>query len=397
MADNLNYDVANSSCKNNSADSCAKYGRRYMWSGAMDSVGIFSTNGLGCGNGLTCSPDYPVRGICPLGWHLPNLSERDSLIEWLREMGTQADDLGTLLHFERDVYFWTSEEKDDNSARYMMAGKDYFCALESCTSNKDAVRSVRCVKGKNAEQDLSKFSSSSSSVQSSSSSSSLSSGIRYFSEGEMTDERDGQVYKTFTMEVRFSGSPITPRQTWMVEYLRYAYLQPTAELDSSSFCMDNKPEYCGKYGRMYLWSAAVDSAALFSDDAKGCGYFEMRAEWLRCPNESGKYVRGVCPKGWHVPIFSEYREMYRYLADSPEVDGYSPVVPDAVYYDSEFKLFASSSATWWLSSDVGYDEAYASGYYPFDMCEGCDSISRVVYRSSKRNALPVLCVEDIPD
>lgn len=56
-------------------DNCTIYGRYYTWAAAMDSAGIFSTNGKDCGNNKTCSPIYPVRGICPEGWHLPDTSE----------------------------------------------------------------------------------------------------------------------------------------------------------------------------------------------------------------------------------------------------------------------------------------------------------------------------------
>lgn len=53
-------------------------------------------------------------------------------------------------------------------------------------------------------------------------------------------------------------------QVWMAENLNYAYLQPTDSLDSSSFCYNDSLEYCEKYGRLYTWAAAVDSALLKS-------------------------------------------------------------------------------------------------------------------------------------
>jgi uncharacterized protein (TIGR02145 family)/uncharacterized repeat protein (TIGR02543 family) len=49
MAENLNCNVGNSECYNNSADSCAKYGRLYDWPDAMKA--------------------------CPAGWHLPSDAE----------------------------------------------------------------------------------------------------------------------------------------------------------------------------------------------------------------------------------------------------------------------------------------------------------------------------------
>jgi uncharacterized protein (TIGR02145 family) len=79
MAENLNYETANSYCYNNNASNCTKYGRLYTWAAAMDSVGSWSANGKGCGYGKTCSPTYPVRGVCPEGWHLPSYDEWNAL------------------------------------------------------------------------------------------------------------------------------------------------------------------------------------------------------------------------------------------------------------------------------------------------------------------------------
>ena len=92
MAQNLNYaytDVpykngdytsdSTSWCYNDDASNCSKYGRLYTWAAAMDSVGTWSTNGKGCGYNKTCSPTYPVRGVCPKGWHLPTEEEFETL------------------------------------------------------------------------------------------------------------------------------------------------------------------------------------------------------------------------------------------------------------------------------------------------------------------------------
>ena len=72
MAENLNLETDYSYCYNDSAEYCGKYGRLYTWAAAMDSVGTWSTNGKGCGYGNVCSATYPVRGVCPEGWHLPS-------------------------------------------------------------------------------------------------------------------------------------------------------------------------------------------------------------------------------------------------------------------------------------------------------------------------------------
>ena len=79
MAENLNFEMDNSYCYNDSAEYCDKYGRLYTWAAAMDSAGTWSTNGKGCGYGKGCSPTYPVRGVCPEGWHLPTQTEWNTL------------------------------------------------------------------------------------------------------------------------------------------------------------------------------------------------------------------------------------------------------------------------------------------------------------------------------
>jgi Fibrobacter succinogenes major domain (Fib_succ_major). len=80
MAENLNFEVPNSYCYKNSADSCTKYGHLYMWSAAMDSAGTFSPYGIGCGMGKPCTPQYPVQGVCPKKWHLPSAEEWETLL-----------------------------------------------------------------------------------------------------------------------------------------------------------------------------------------------------------------------------------------------------------------------------------------------------------------------------
>ena len=88
MAQNLNYETANSYCYKDSAKYCAKYGRLYTWAAAMDSAGTLSTNGKGCGDGTTCSPTYPLRGVCPSGWHLPTVDEFTTLVTTVGGMST---------------------------------------------------------------------------------------------------------------------------------------------------------------------------------------------------------------------------------------------------------------------------------------------------------------------
>lgn len=83
MAENLNYEVEGSYCNEDNPVYCDKYGRFYTWAAAMDSAGKFSSNGEGCGNGKICAPTYPVRGVCPKGWHFPSSGEWGTLLSAL--------------------------------------------------------------------------------------------------------------------------------------------------------------------------------------------------------------------------------------------------------------------------------------------------------------------------
>lgn len=116
-----------------------------------------------------------------------------------------------------------------------------------------------------------------------------------FVDGWMVDPRDKQLYKTVTIG----------NQIWMAENLNYAYTEPTKDngLDSSSFCFNNEPDNCAKYGRLYLWSAVMDSAGVLpGNTANGCG---KGSDCL----VSG-IVRGVCPMGWHLPDSTEWETLF---------------------------------------------------------------------------------------
>ncbi len=122
--------------------------------------------------------------------------------------------------------------------------------------------------------------------------------------GEFTDSRDGQVYKTVTIGT----------QTWMAENLNYAYTGVKYKYisytsDSTSWCYENKASNCDKYGRLYTWSAVMDSAAQFNVNAgTKCGYGKT------CTPNSPH--RGICPEGWHVPTDEEYSTLYTYIGGS---------------------------------------------------------------------------------
>ena len=129
--------------------------------------------------------------------------------------------------------------------------------------------------------------------------------------GEFIDERDGQVYKTVVICDREYGENC---RIWMAQNLNYAYTGVPYKYsadnriyvsDSTSWCYENDSFNCDKYGRLYTWSAAMDSAAQFSENAgTECGYMRSCT-----PNN---LHRGICPDGWHVPTDAEYDTLFFY-------------------------------------------------------------------------------------
>ena len=180
MAENLDYSDSTSYpsmqgrnwCYRNSLDSCSKYGRLYTWSAAMDSVGTFCTNGKGCGYGKTCSPTYPVRGICPSEWHLPSKAEIETLFTivgiqqagkmlkstsgWRPSKGNGEDAFGFSAlpagQFEDNNFymvgsegnFWSSTERYDEVYRVRLYNYTDRADLE--TAYKSYGQPVRCIK-----------------------------------------------------------------------------------------------------------------------------------------------------------------------------------------------------------------------------------------------------------
>ena len=174
MAQNLNYETVNSYCYSDNASNCTKYGRLYTWAAAMDSVGSWSANGKGCGYGKTCSPTYPVRGVCPEGWHLPTQTEWNTLFTAVGGQSTAGKmlkstsgwngsgngtdaysfsalpaggryDDGNFYGEGSSAYFWGSSEYDSDYAfrMYLYYGRG-LADLDS--RDKDYGLSVRCVK-----------------------------------------------------------------------------------------------------------------------------------------------------------------------------------------------------------------------------------------------------------
>lgn len=298
MAENLDFDYnvgsAKSYCYEDKPENCQKYGRLYTWSAAMDSAALFSTGGQGCGKGKNCTTVEDVRGVCPEGWALPTIEDWTDLFKALggqavageklksnqgwNNNGDGTDDIsftaipagnedcfgtGQYYNMGDHAFFWSSSENSDLFAYQMYLGSYYKNSWLESRFSKSCGYSVRCIKIKsNARPRVTSASGT----------------------GSITDYRDGKTYKTVNIG----------NQTWMAENLNYDYNVGSAK----SYCYNNKQSNCEDYGRLYTWAAAIDSAALFSKSAKGCGIGDDKC-WMMPP------IQGVCPEGWHVPTSAE--------------------------------------------------------------------------------------------
>lgn len=168
MAENLRYKIDSSWWYKESADSGAKYGLLYSWSGAMNLHD--SCDWVSCGNQVKATH----QGICPSGWHIPSLDDWRILEKalgspneaqeklkstenwWDGQNGTNSvgfnaqpggerAGVGSFFYVNDIAKFWSTKE-------YSFGSSWFFCLYaESSTDlrgtyNKNNGYSIRCLK-----------------------------------------------------------------------------------------------------------------------------------------------------------------------------------------------------------------------------------------------------------
>jgi len=411
MAQNLNYETKNSYCYNDSTTYCKKYGRLYTWAAAMDSVKI------GCGNGLMCSPAYPVQGVCPDGWHLPSDVEWNEMLviagggyitlagEALKSQGgwpsneNTTDALGfsavpvgyknyegVFKNMNKYVDFWSSTDIEDGYAYVLMLRSEYDEAHLEYGGKDDAV-AVRCVRNEPVASSISLLCSEEREScetfdWSISKEKYLNSNIEY---GSFVDSRDGQVYKT----VKISN------QVWMAQNLNYADSVKTPSLKGRSWCYGDQSEKCKVAGRLYTWSAAIDSVQLAARD---CGYGH------ECAIPS--VVQGICPEGWHLPNKSELftlsataesngtggsalKSQIGWYNNSRNTDTYGfSAIPVGYRSHTGKYLEAGGYMHFWADDEEDAESSYATS-----LTYTLNSI-RILYGNNKNDGLSVRCIKN---
>ncbi|SHM88984.1 fibrobacter succinogenes major paralogous domain-containing protein [Fibrobacter sp. UWB7] len=351
MAENLNYETEKSYCYNDSTEYCAMYGRFYEWNAAMRA--------------------------CPEGWHLPLLEEFKTLVDalgdsamagsklkstsgWLNDLNGTDDygftvlpiggksASGKYINKEWLADFWSSTESAVEFAYVMHLGAYFNTAPLDMDEGKYNAFSVRCLQGEN--DSLRSYIL----VEDSAVAACKTESTDDCEYGKLTDERNGQEYKTVKIG----------KQVWMAENLNY-------ETDES-YCYNDSAEYCTKYGRLYTWSAALNA----------------------------------CPTGWHLPSQNEGMTLYYSVGGRDtaakmlkSVNGWND---DGTGTDSfgfsalpvgdrdEFNDYENEGrfAGFWTSTEV--NERYAAHIHLFYM----DDDAALSTTFNKRYAYAVRCVKD---
>ena len=112
--------------------------------------------------------------------------------------------------------------------------------------------------------------------------------------GQIVDWRNRRLYNTVSI-AKYIGGPYY-RRTWMAENMDFDY-RVNGEIYGTSCYNDSCDKY-GKYGRLYTWAAAMDSAGLYSADGIDCGKGTL------C--NTSTFVSGICPEGWSIPSVAEW-------------------------------------------------------------------------------------------
>ncbi|HSQ40772.1 MAG TPA: FISUMP domain-containing protein [Fibrobacteraceae bacterium] len=169
------------------------------------------------------------------------------------------------------------------------------------------------------------LSSSSSPVSSSSSISKdwFNSSISY---GTMTDERDGQTYRTV----------IIGTQMWMAENLNYGtMIQGSVEQNNDSlverFCYNDSEYYCGIYGGLYQWAEVMGIASQYNS-----------SRWAGADTTNRQ---GICPQGWHIPTTTEWGTLVSFV----EANNNSGEAGTSLKANSSLWLGISNTDDWGLS------------------------------------------------
>ena len=381
----------------------------------MDSAGVFSTDGIGCGNECLCEPISPVRGICPKGWHLPSESEFKTLLNYVgydvaakklksserwpnlangtNNYGFSALPAGEYVlgfkfdNIEKRTFFWIAEEDHGSWGKILEIDYDYDNALLTRTFKNSAV-SIRCLKDtiissssfkttliKSSSSSLNKNDSSSSGERSSSS-------IRQSSSSIVTKNSSSSSLKQSSSSMIPSSSSYikvieepssSSMEDWNWNIPTEARFNPDIAYDSIIDERDQQVYRTVTIGTQ-TWMAEnlnykgpeawFNAQSWCYDDVKeNCKVTGRLYDW----SSNITY----CPAGWHLPTEDEWRSLMQFVSDSVYVRDSKYIV----YSMAESRLKTTSG---WLvgngSDDFGFSMIPAGVSYQYSAKEYFGSV-----------------------
>ena len=192
--------------------------------------------------------------------------------------------------------------------------------------------------------------------------------------GEMTDPRDGMVYKTTTI-----GG-----QVWMAENLNYFDIEGASSSIKNDWCYWDKPENCESAGRLYTW----------------------------------KVAQRICPEGWRLPSnedwialltavgadslneilwkgSSKLKSMSGWENDGSGTDDFGfTALPAGKKFSTKVQdgfTGHGCSALMWASTEA---EGGAADSLAFRMELDCSNDNVIINTAKKYDGLSVRCVKD---
>ena len=154
----------------------------------------------------------------------------------------------------------------------------------------------------------------------------------------MTDPRDNTIYKTINIGT----------QTWMAENLNFADSTKFPSILNRNSCEEDTLDNCEIYGRLYTWSAAIDSV-YWSSKGITCGYTPEKDSSCELPET----VQGICPKDWHIPSIKEWDALYEWMTKY-SMNPYMSIFENAGFLPQEFY----NEIIFWASNDFDGQNAY---------------------------------------
>ncbi len=173
-------------------------------------------------------------------------------------------------------------------------------------------------------------------------------------------------------------------QCWLAENMNYGTRIQSSQVQSDNcivekYCYNNDPVNCNgaggqpALGGLYQWD-----------------------ELMSYDNTPGS--QGICPPGWHVPVESEWMDLFNvyggvgraslYL-QTPALSGFNALMGGVLYQNDTWAYKDLSATLFWTSTPVSSDPFRVISH---GMNNKDESVS--LYESLRSNAFPVRCLKD---